>query len=229
MNAASHIIFMPSLLLPRLKGWVQKKRELLYRSLRLIGSALHQPLSHSNDETLVRRLQQGDHDAFDALVRAHADNVVNLCYRYLGSYDDADDAAQEIFMKVHDRIEGFRFDSAFSTWLYRITVNHCLDIRKSAAWRERQNSISRDTEIVYVRPGHDDTPEIHYQQREREEIIQKALLELPEKERLCVILADMENKSYHQIADETGMKKGTVRSTLFRARKRLRTLLEGSL
>ena len=96
------------------------------------------------DVLLVRAFQERDRTAFDKLVMKHKNRVFNLCYWYLGDYQEADDCAQEAFIKVYQSLKKFRFESAFTTWLFRIAVNTCKNTIKSAAFRHKRRTVSFD-------------------------------------------------------------------------------------
>jgi len=194
------------------------------------------PDRSEDDATLVKGVQTGDTAAFDALVIRHKDRVFNLCYRLLGDLQDADDSAQEIFLKVFRSINRFRFEAAFSTWLYRIAVNTCKNRLKSSEYRQKKMTISLEN------PGHPDTdtpprevrdngnsPGNHAERKERMRQIQKAVNTLPPDQKTVVTLRDIQGFSYEEIADMTGLNLGTVKSKLSRARLGLREQLRGLL
>ncbi len=186
------------------------------------------PLALTNDETLVKRFLEGDQEAFRMIILRYADRIVQLAYRYLGDYDEADDCAQEIFIRIHDRIGSFRYRSSFSTWLYRVSVNYCRDHLRSASHRRARSNQSWDNpgEGRGLSAREDERPDRVFERNEEEQRVQAALEKVPSRERLCIILSDMEGKPTREISQITGLAEGTVKSTLYRARKRLRTLLE---
>jgi RNA polymerase sigma-70 factor (ECF subfamily) len=186
------------------------------------------PLALTNDETLVKRFQEGDGEAFRMIIMRYADRIVQLAYRYLGDYDEADDCAQEIFIKIHDRMDSFRYRSSFSTWLYRVAVNYCRDHLRSASHRRARSNQSWDNpgQGRRLAAREDERPDRVFEKSEEEQRVQAALEKVPSRERVCLILSDMEGRSTREISEITGLSPGTVKSTLYRARRRMRSLLE---
>ncbi|MFA5334515.1 MAG: sigma-70 family RNA polymerase sigma factor [Candidatus Omnitrophota bacterium] len=171
---------------------------------------------------------------FDELVLEHKDKVFNLCYRFLGNYEEADDCAQETFVKVYRSLKDFRRESSVSTWIYRIAVNTCKNRAASAQYRRSRNMVRLDepkeTEDG-ARPSEigDDklSPAKEADRREKGELIQEAIDSLPHDQKSVVILRDVEGLSYEDIAGATGLNPGTVKSKLSRARQELRKKLKG--
>jgi RNA polymerase sigma-70 factor (ECF subfamily) len=194
---------------------------------------------NEEDYALIKAFLENDRNAFNRLVLKYKDMVFNLCCRILGDYDDANDCAQEAFIKVYRNLKGFKFRSNFSTWLYRIAVNTCKNEMASVRFRIRKKAISLDNpgKSSYKSSG-DNMPVINikdnasdpvnvYEKEERESMIQNAVNSLKGRERILVVLRDIEGKSYEEIAAITGMKLGTVKSKLARARQELRDILKG--
>ncbi len=189
-----------------------------------------------DDWELVKEAQANRKRAFDALVLRYQDRIFNLCYRMLGDYDEANDSAQEAFIKAYNNINSFKFKSSFSTWLYRIAVNTCKNNISSLASRMKRKMVRLDN------PGHGDdeegqieisdessNPADVFEKKEREMMIQRAIETLPAKQRMLVVLRDIEGKTYEEIANITDFKQGTVKSKLSRARQELRDKLKGVL
>jgi RNA polymerase sigma-70 factor (ECF subfamily) len=189
-----------------------------------------------SDSELVEAFQSGDLHAFDELVLRHQNRVINLCFRMLGHREDADDCAQETFIRVYRSLKKFKFRSAFSTWLYRIAVNTCKNRLASSAYR-------RDRETVPLGTRPDDegeyrpreigdcsfTPNGALERKEREERIQRTIDALPDDQRTVVVLRDIEGLTYEEISGITGLNLGTVKSKIARARGRLRETLKDML
>ena len=186
------------------------------------------------DTVLIRAVQAGDMTAFDELVLKHKDRLFNLIYWSLGDYQDANDCAQETFIKVFKSIKKFRFESAFSTWLYRIAINTCKNRIKSSAYRWKKKTVSLETsngskngnpfsETVNGSP----TPVMALEKKERMMRIQKAINSLPEEQNRVVVLRDIQGLSYQDISDITGLNLGTVKSRLARGRLALKNRLKG--
>jgi RNA polymerase sigma-70 factor (ECF subfamily) len=188
--------------------------------------------SPSEDALLITAFQEGDRTAFDKLVLKHKNKVFNLCYWVIGDYQEANDIAQETFIKVFQSLKKFRFDSSFSTWLFRIAVNTCKNRLKSSEFRQKKKTISLDN------PGDAETdrslsqikdeapsPSIELERKERMTLIKEAIDSLPAEQKDVVVLRDIEGLSYEEIVDITGLNVGTLKSRLARARLNLRNRL----
>jgi RNA polymerase sigma-70 factor (ECF subfamily) len=183
---------------------------------------------------LVKAFLKEDKNAFDNLILLRKKMVFNLCYRFLGNYEDADDCAQDVFLKVYRSLKKFRFESNFSTWLYRITVNTCKNKLNSLDYRIRfkkmrlNNNKPREDAPQTVDVG-DETysPDSSLKRKEISKLVQEAVNTLPTPQKMVVILRDIEGRSYEEIVDITGFKLGTVKSKLSRARQELREILRG--
>lgn len=190
--------------------------------------------AETGTEDDVRAFQAGDTRAFDRLVMRHRDAVFNLCFRITGDYDEASDCAQETFIKAYRNIKGFQHRSVFSTWLYRIAVNTCRNHVSSLAYRMKQRMLRLDNPgTEYNDTGAIDIGDVSsdpagiYEAKENETAIQKAIDSMPPAQRILIVLRDIEGKTYEEIAEITGLKGGTVKSKLARARQDLRTRLKG--
>lgn len=176
---------------------------------------------------IIKKAQKGDIAAFEALVKAHEGFVYNLALRTLHSEADAQDAAQEVFIKVWTSLGSFRGDSKFSVWLYRVTGNVCTDILR----RRRSDTVSltvddgeggdTEMEIADTAP----TPHEALEKRERSAALKEALDSLPEDYRKALILREAGGMSYYEIATALDLDMGTVKSRIFRARKKLCEIL----
>ena len=188
--------------------------------------------SAREDMTLIRAFQGGDKAAFDELVLKHQHKLYNLCYRFLGDYQEANDSAQETFIKVYRSLKKFRLESAFSTWLYRIAVNTCKNKLKSAEYRQKKKMVSLDNPVSLDCGGpaieiQDEThsPAMELEKKEKMRLIQEAINALPPGQKEVVTLRDIEGFSYEEIVQITGLNLGTVKSRLARARLELRRKL----
>ena len=177
------------------------------------------------DERLVKAAQSGDVGAFEALLRRYQDRIFNLAFRLMGSLEEAEDAAQETFLKAHRALPAFRGRSGFYTWLYRIAVNTCHSHRRRASRRRSMEGLSieahsedeRPMEAAILSPAPDE-PSLAL---ERKSAVQGALSDLGEDLRQVVLLRDMEGFSYAEIADTLSITTAAVRSRLHRARSTL--------
>ena len=171
-----------------------------------------------DDARLVQCFQRGDEDAFDELVERHRRRIYSLVCR-LASPGEADDLAQEVFIAAYKALPGFRGQSAFSTWLYRIAVHTC-----SHHLRRRRVELT-DLQEEFEDDDHEHDPERTAVTNELQRHVRAAIGELPYKLRLVVILRDLHGLSYEEIAQVAGCPIGTVRSRLHYASQKLATVL----
>jgi RNA polymerase sigma-70 factor, ECF subfamily len=175
-----------------------------------------------SDAECVRRLLQGEADAFEVLVRRHQKAIFNLVYRMLGDYDEAAEVSQETFLSAYRSIGQFRGDANFSTWLYRIAINHASTRRRSLArWQQRTVPLETTEPVNEREPDPADTVE----QREIQKLVQKALNGLEASDAMIIVLKDLQDVPYEEVARVLDVPVGTVKSRLHRARKALRSRL----
>ncbi len=184
------------------------------------------------DQLLVERVQKGDSRAFDLLVLKYQNRIINLVTRFVSDHSEAQDVAQEAFIKAYRAIERFRGDSAFYTWLYRIAINTAKNYLVSRSRRPPTSDVdAQDAEqyAIDTRLKDRDTPERELLRAEIEVTIATAIEDLPEDLRSAIVLREMEGMSYENIALSMSCPIGTVRSRIFRAREaideKLRPLL----
>ena len=176
----------------------------------------------TSDAACVRRLQRGDINAFEILVRRHEKAIFNLVYRMLGNYDDAAETSQEVFLSAYRAIGQFRGDANFSTWLYRIALNQATTRRKSANLRQKMLVSIDGTEMV------DDAqigPAETLEKKELRERVQRALNELEPEDATVILLRDLQDIPYEDLAQMLKIPVGTVKSRLHRARQALKARL----
>jgi len=184
----------------------------------------------------IRSFLAGERDGFDALVLSYKDRIFNLCFRLLdGDHEEANDSAQETFVKMYRSLNQFRFDSSFSTWIYAIAVNTCKNKLKSAEFRNRKRRLSLDpvcgTGECASFPRLEDpapSPLAQLEAKERQALVHQCIDALPEDARELIVLRDIEGFSYEEITLITGYHLGTVKSKLARARRRLCEALKGA-
>lgn len=186
---------------------------------------------HSRDELeLVHSCQKGDLNAFDSLMQLYEKKVYSLCYRMAHDRQDATDLAQEAFIKIYRFLPSFKGQSSFSTWLFRIVINTCLDERRRQAKSLHTISLDKPLEIdgggniTLTLPGNEPDPLHNALEMEVQEEIQILLNMLPAEQRLVLGMRDLEGYSYAEIAETLNLNIGTVKSRLNRARARLREL-----
>jgi RNA polymerase sigma-70 factor (ECF subfamily) len=180
----------------------------------------------SLDEQLIKACQDGKWEAFDSLVSRYERRIYNLAYRLSGNAEDASDLTQETFIRLYRSINTFKGQSAFSTWLYRIATNVCLDELRR---RQRTPAVSLDDpvstadgEIEREVADFSQLPEVLLEHKELQELVQQVLSELSEDHRTVIILRDLEDLSYEEIAEILNCQLGTIKSRLNRARAALK-------
>ena len=182
----------------------------------------------NEEQRLIEAAQRGDVEAFNQLVRLYESRVYNLCYRMLGDADAAADVAQDSFISAYRNLHRFR-GGAFRSWLLRIATNACYDALRA---RKRRPSVSLDAgqegdddgpAFDIADPG--ESPDDTALRRELAAAIQQGIDQLPEEQRVVVILSDVQGLAYEEIAEVTNTNLGTVKSRLSRARARLRDIL----
>ena len=185
------------------------------------------------DQQLVERVQQGDKSAFDLLVRKYQHRVLKLVGRFVSDSAEAEDVAQEAFLKAYRALHSFRGESAFYTWLYRIAINTAKNALVSN--RRRPVDFNLDLQDPEQYERHNRLREIASPERlllteEIRDTVQRAIAELPEDLRTAIVLRELEGLSYEEIAAAMECPVGTVRSRIFRAREaidaQLRPLLD---
>lgn len=183
---------------------------------------------------LTTKAQNGDIQAFELLISKHQKKVYNIAFNYLKNYDDAQEISQEAFIKAFKSIKQFNNNSTFTTWLYRITTNTCIDfLRKSknkqAMSLDMEISLNNDSNIRIEVASKEDTPDIIYEKMELKKTIYSALDHLKEEQKSVVILKDIQGFNYEEISEILNIPIGTVRSRLNRSRKYLKELLQDKI
>ncbi len=174
---------------------------------------------------LVVKAQKGDLPAFEQLVEQHYTKIYNIALGIMGNPHDAEDAAQNVLIKIYRAVGDFKFQSKFSTWIYRITANVCTDeLRK----RKRQRAISTDELTEDVLGADLATPEAHALSREAVSDLRCAINSLKDEHKKVIVLRDINGFSYEEIAGITNCSVGTVKSRISRARSALKDTLTTS-
>lgn len=170
------------------------------------------------DFELIRLFIEGNERTFRTLVIRHRDKVRNLVFVTLGDAEFVDDISQDVFISVYHKLKDFRFESKFTTWLYRITINKCRDYLRKKKVRSIFVPI-KDTDTEYgTKPFSQDIDIPH--------LVRAAIDKLPEKLKVPLVLRDIDGLSYKEIADQLECEVGTVKSRIFRARETLKVFLE---
>jgi RNA polymerase sigma-70 factor (ECF subfamily) len=174
------------------------------------------------DAECVRRVQRGDTDSFEVLVRRHEKAIFNLVYRLLGNYDEAAEVAQEVFLSAFKSIHQFRGEANFSTWLYRIGLNHASTRRKSLNSTLQRHLPLDGTEVIADSAV---DPAKSVEHKEIQQRVQQALNSLDPEDARIILLRDLQDVPYEEVAEMLDIPVGTVKSRLHRARQALKTSL----
>ena len=169
------------------------------------------------DRELVAACQRGEREAFDELMERYQRDIYRLCFRYVGNPEDAGDMAQETFIRAYKAIGRFRGQSAFSTWLYRIAVNACLNFRSA----RRPAAAELPAEL----PDRGESTLVRLEEEERSREVRRAVSELPDRQRATLILKVFHELTHQEVAEILGSSVGTVKANLFHALANLRKRL----
>jgi RNA polymerase sigma-70 factor (ECF subfamily) len=180
----------------------------------------------SSEHELIRSARAGDQDAFALLVMMHADQVYGALRRFGLDAAEADEVAQEVFVRAWRGLAGFQERSRFSTWLYRIAFNEAQRFLSRRPPRQPEPDPDRDDPVVALPESTERGPEAQALDRELERALDRALDELPADWRAAVVLRDIEGLSTRDAAEATGLGEAAFKSRLHRGRMRLRALLE---
>ena len=182
----------------------------------------------SDEMQIIKRVLDGDKDAFEALVLKNEKNVYNLALKMTGAEEDALDISQEAFLKAYTKLRSFRGDSRFSVWMYRLTYNLCIDFTRKKPRRQvisltcqDEDGTTHDIEI----PDTENNPEDVALRRERRKDIADSIDMLGEKHREVLIMREISGMSYEEIGSTLSISEGTVKSRISRARKILADIL----
>lgn len=171
-----------------------------------------------DDFSLIKRFIDGDESVFAELIKRHKDKVRNIIYLTLSNSDLVDDIAQEVFITVYKNLKNFRFESQFTTWIYRITINKCKDHLRKKNIRKIFLPIKDDDEEPVFETVNEDS--------DIKQIVRNAIAALPDKLRIPIVLKDLEGFSYQEIAESMQCEIGTVKSRIFRGREALKKMLQ---
>jgi RNA polymerase sigma-70 factor (ECF subfamily) len=171
-------------------------------------------------EALIQRCLQGDQAAWEVIVRQHWRKVFNVAYKFVAKHDEAEDLTQEIFLKVFKSLNTFDRRANFQTWLISVSRNLCIDHYRSV--RKERETIDRAVDTTDIAPAAPDPgPIAALEQRDRVMLLRQALAALPETLRTAVVLRDIQELTYQEIADKLQLPEGTVKSRINRGRTEL--------
>jgi RNA polymerase sigma-70 factor (ECF subfamily) len=176
--------------------------------------------STAGTDALIERCLRGDQLAWEQIVRQHWRKVFNLAYKFVGRHDEAEDLTQDIFLKIFKALHTFDRRANFQTWLISISRNLCIDHYRSV--RKERETMARDVDASELSPvSRERGPYSQLEQVDLKHLIRQALAELPPTLRQAVVLRDLQEFSYQEIADELGLPEGTVKSRINRGRLEL--------
>jgi RNA polymerase sigma-70 factor (ECF subfamily) len=171
-------------------------------------------------ETLIQRCLQGDQHAWDLIVRQYWRKVFNVAYKFVGKHDEAEDLTQDIFLKIFKSLDTFDRRANFQTWLISVSRNLCIDHYRSV--RKERETIDRGVDAADLSPAAPEPgPIAALEQRDRVVLLRQAMAALPETLRTAVLLRDIQELSYQEIADKLRLPEGTVKSRINRGRTEL--------
>jgi len=182
--------------------------------------AAQQPFTGDALETLIQRCLRGDQLAWELIVRQYWRKVFNIAYKFVGKHDAAEDLAQDIFLKIFKSLSTFDRRANFQTWLISVSRNLCIDHYRSV--RKERETIDREIDPNELSPAsHELSPMAHLEQRDRVVLLRHALAELPETLKTAVLMRDIQEMTYQEIADRLKLPEGTVKSRINRGRTEL--------
>ncbi|HWL89261.1 MAG TPA: sigma-70 family RNA polymerase sigma factor [Polyangiaceae bacterium] len=190
-------------------------------------------LADDGESRLIERLVLRDERAFNQLVRLYERKVFAVVLRFLGNRAEAEELAQEVFVQVFKAIGSFRGECKLSTWVYRIAINLCKNRTKYLKVRHADETAPEDVGETPAQPGtnaaHVERPDEMLAGKQVEQIVRRSILRLEPAFRECLILRDVEELSYEEVGQITGLAEGTVKSRIFRARAMLKEMVEREL
>src|SRR5438309_6533013 len=176
--------------------------------------------SPDNVEILIQRCLEGDQAAWEQIVKQHWRKVFNVAYKFVGKHDEAEDLAQDVFLKIFRSLDTFDRRANFQTWLISVSRNLCIDHYRSV--RKERETIDRDVDANELPQASSDAgPIAALEQRDRVALLREALAALPETLRTAVLMRDIQELSYQEIADRLRLPEGTVKSRINRGRTEL--------
>lgn len=180
-------------------------------------------MTEVSEKKIIEKVLGGDANAFEELVLRYEKTVYNLALRMVGDRDDAFDMTQEAFIKAYGSLSSFRGDSKFSVWIYRITTNVCLDFLRSKSRKQQVSlTVSDDDEDAQLDiPDPKADPEQQLIKKISMQSVEEGLKTLPDKQRQILVMRELGGMSYAEIGKALSIEEGTVKSRIFRARKRL--------
>lgn len=181
-------------------------------------------MPQKTDEALIREFQDGDVRAFNELVRRYQERVYWIARRLVGDHADADDVAQEVFIKVYDSLQGFRSEASFFTWLYRVTVNAALNLLR----KNRIKEFVRFDDVVLPLISDEPQPDVQLEGKQQRTRLEEAIAKLPQKQRAVFVLRYYENLPYEEIARLLKRSVGGMKANYFQAVRKISKYMKAS-
>jgi RNA polymerase sigma-70 factor (ECF subfamily) len=188
--------------------------------------------SRIEDSETIKEALAGNQDAYARLMKKYHDTIYHLIYRMIHDKEEVEDLTQEAFIKAFASLKNFNDEYAFSTWLYKIASNNCIDYlrkKKLKTYSIDKPVEAKDSDYVYELPDTTYEPDKHIIEQQQQEMIQSAIDALPEKYRIVIVLRHQEEKNYEEIAEMLDLPLGTVKAHIFRAREMLYKYLKGKV
>ena len=182
-------------------------------------------VQNNDDFELIERFKSGDTSAFEGIVLKYQNKIYSLCRYMLGNVHDAEDAAQDAFLKAYQALPKFQPEASLYTWLYRIATNTCIDYKRKPVFESLFSDAGEGEKLIHDRASDGPSPEKLYQSKQIDEALRESLGKLSPKLRAIIILKEIEELSYEEIADALEISMGTVKSRIARAREELQKLM----
>jgi len=180
------------------------------------------------DKRLIKQVINGDTNAFRQLVDVHHKRVIHICLSFVNIPHDAEDIAQEVFIEIYKSIHNYRGEASLSTWLYRLSVNKSLDFIRQKKRQKRGNGLVvsyEKTDLENLQVSSKQLPSDRMEEEERNRILYKAIAQLPERQRVAILLSKIDELAQQEVADIMKTTVSSVESLLVRAKKKLKELL----
>ena len=185
-------------------------------------------MNNADDLLLINKFKNGDTSAFGEIVLNYQDKIYNLCRHMLGNAADAEDAAQDVFLKAYQALPKFQPDASLYTWLYRIATNTCIDRKRKPVFESLFGNAGEGEQLVHDRASDAPSPEKLYQSKQIDQALQRCLGKLSLKLRAIIVLKEVEELSYEEMAEALDISLGTVKSRIARAREELQKCMKNN-
>jgi RNA polymerase sigma factor (sigma-70 family) len=187
------------------------------------GTGNRGEMKHLSDQELMRIVQAGDYSPASEIYDRYSGRIYNFAFRFLRNSEAAEDAVQEVFVKMLKHANQFHGDAKLSTWLFSITANWCRDYLRKA-----DNKTKESDEVLVTLPSSSESPERSLERRQNETMVRRALQQLTPEQREAILLSRYQGLSYAEIAQISGCSEGAVKTRVFRAMETLKKTLAGS-